>query len=433
MTPHNEDHDAGLRQVISDNSRLTSQSERNAVPDILHAVRQHLKMDVAFVSEFIDGNRIFRYVDSEWAESPVQVGLCDPLEETYCQRVVDKRLPELMQNAQENPVAAALALTAFVPIGAYLNVPLRLADGSLYGTFCCFSRSADYSLNERDLSLMRTFAELTAKIIDRERLYQSNKNANRELIVNTLKNNTLTMVYQPIFDLVAKQIVGFESLMRFPDADIKAPDHWFNEAHAIGLGVELETRAINLALEILPFLKKDTYLTINTSPELIMVGALEKLLSKPFELNQLVLEITEHAIVNQYKEIAALLAPLRKRGLQIAVDDAGAGYASFRHILNLAPDRIKLDMSLTRNIDTDPARRALTVAFVQFSSDTGSELFAEGVETAAELATLQALGVTGAQGYFLGRPMSMDDVLNKPWREIKPASTLIINAPDRVG
>jgi EAL domain-containing protein (putative c-di-GMP-specific phosphodiesterase class I) len=144
-----------------------------------------------------------------------------------------------------------------------------------------------------------------------------------------------------------------------------------------------------------------------------MVGALEKVLSKPFELNQLVLEITEHAIVYQYKEIATLLAPLRKRGLQIAVDDAGAGYASFRHILNLAPDRIKLDMSLTRNIDTDPARRALTVAFVQFSSDTGSELFAEGVETAAELATLQALGVRGAQGYFLGRPMSMDDVLKQ--------------------
>jgi len=413
MTPQYEDHDAGLRQVISDNSRLISQSERNAVPDILHAVRQHLKMDVAFVSEFIEGNRVFRYVDSEWTDSPVQAGMGDSLEETYCQRVVDKRLPELMQNAQEDPVAAALTVTSTVPIGAYLSVPLRLSDGSLYGTFCCFSRSADYSLNERDLSLVRTFAELAAKIIDRERLYQYKKNADRERIVNTLKSKTLTMVYQPIFDLTNRQIVGFESLMRFPDANVRTSDHWFNEAQAIGLGIELETRAINLALEIFPFLKKDTYLTINTSPELIMVGALEKLLSMPLDLNHLVLEITEHAIVYQYKEIAALLAPFRKRGLRIAVDDAGAGYASFRHILNLAPDRIKLDMTLTRDIDTDPARRALTVAFVHFSSNTGSELIAEGVETAAELATLQALGVTGAQGYFLGRPMSMDDALKQ--------------------
>jgi EAL domain-containing protein (putative c-di-GMP-specific phosphodiesterase class I) len=413
MTAQFEDRNSGLRQVISENFRLTTQSEHNAVPDILHAVRQHLKMDVAFVAEFIEGHRVFRYVDSEGAENPVQAGFGHPLEETYCQRVVDKRLPELMQNAQENPVAVTLALTASLPIGAYLSVPLRLSDGSLYGTFCCFSHSADYSLNERDLSLMRTFAELAAKIIDRERLYQCKTNADRERIVNTLKNNTLSMVYQPIFDLIAKQIVGFESLMRFPDAGIRTSEHWFNEAHAIGLGVELETRAISLALEILPFLKKDTFLTINTSPELIMAGALEKLLSNPLDLNHLVLEITEHAIVYQYKEIAAMLAPFRKRGLQIAVDDAGAGYASFRHILNLAPDRIKLDMSLTRDIDTDPARRALTVAFVHFSSNTGSKLIAEGVETAAELVTLQELGVTGAQGYFLGRPMSMYDVLQK--------------------
>ena len=143
-----------------------------------------------------------------------------------------------------------------------------------------------------------------------------------------------------------------------------------------------------------------------------MIGAREKLLAGIPDLTRLVLEITEHAVVSQYQDIAAVLQPFRKRGLQIAIDDAGAGYASFRHILNLAPDRIKLDMSLTRDIDTDPARRALTVAFVHFARDTGSKLIAEGVETQAELATLIELGVSKAQGFFLGQPRKLQELLN---------------------
>ncbi len=397
-------------------------SESNAVPDILHAVREHLGMEIAFVSEFKDGLRVFRYVDSTWDNSPVHIGEGHPLESSYCQRVVDKRLPELIQDAQKNPVAAAMDVTAALPVGAHLSVPLVLTDGSLYGTFCCFSRTPDYSLNERDLNLMRAFAELAAKTISRERTNSIQENANRERILKTIHNYDIRMVYQPIFDIRTKRVVGFESLARFPDAENRTPDRWFNEAHAIGLGVKLESCAIKLALDIFPNLKNPTYLTINSSPELIMAGALDKLLEQVTELDRVVLEITEHAIVQKYKEIAARLAPFRKQGLKIAVDDAGAGYASFRHILNLAPDRIKLDMSLTRHIDTDPARRALAVAFVHFSSNTGSQLIAEGVESAAELAMLQDLGVTGAQGYFLGRPMSLQDMLDKSWCIMKPAS-----------
>jgi EAL domain-containing protein (putative c-di-GMP-specific phosphodiesterase class I) len=99
-----------------------------------------------------------------------------------------------------------------------------------------------------------------------------------------------------------------------------------------------------------------------------------------------------------------MLRPLRARGLRLAVDDAGAGYASFRHILRLRPDHIKLDMSLTRNIDTDKSKRALALALIEFARETGSELIAEGIETQGELATLRELGVMRGQGYLLGRP-----------------------------
>ena len=100
----------------------------------------------------------------------------------------------------------------------------------------------------------------------------------------------------------------------------------------------------------------------------------------------------------------AALKPLRRRGLRLAVDDAGAGYASFRHILSLAPDVIKLDMSITRNVHTDRSRRALARAVISFAAETDSKVVAEGVETIDELSVLRELSVSKAQGYFIGKP-----------------------------
>lgn len=396
-----------LRRVIEKRGVTLGQADENSVPDILHAVRQHLKMEVAFVSEFTNGRRVFRYVDASWPKNPVRVGEGDPLEDSYCQRVVDGRLPELLTDAQTNPVAAELPATFEIPVGAHMSVPIRLSDGSVYGTFCCFSRSSDASLNLRDLSLMRVFADLAGKMIDRERIVHQSHHQIRERIERTLHKGELHMVYQPIYDLDKAAVSGFESLARFPATPARPPDRWFDDAHAVGLGVELELLAIERALQILPQLNGGLDIGINASPETILDRRLDTMLSQLDEVGHLVLEITEHAAVERYGEIAARLKPYRDRGLQIAVDDAGAGYASFRHILNLEPDRIKLDMSLTRDIDIDPARRALAAALIHFSADTGSKLVAEGVETAAEVATLIELGVERAQGYFLGRPMTL--------------------------
>ena len=126
---------------------------------------------------------------------------------------------------------------------------------------------------------------------------------------------------------------------------------------------------------------------------------------------RVVLEITEHTDVEDYDRLLRALQPLRQRGLKVAVDDTGAGYASLRHILNLRPDFIKLDMDLIRHIDLDPARRALASALIAFARDTDSCIIAEGIETASEFATLRSLGVEQAQGYFLGRPMPLEQAL----------------------
>lgn len=118
---------------------------------------------------------------------------------------------------------------------------------------------------------------------------------------------------------------------------------------------------------------------------------------------RVVVEVTEHAIIRDFVLFRQALKPLRAK-VKIAVDDAGAGYSGLRHILDIQPDIIKLDMSLTRGINKDPARAALACALISFSRQIGSQIVAEGVETAAELATLKQLGTAFAQGYHLHRP-----------------------------
>jgi EAL domain-containing protein (putative c-di-GMP-specific phosphodiesterase class I) len=208
-----------------------------------------------------------------------------------------------MPDAAAEPLAAALPITQSVPIGAHMSVPLRLPNGQPYGLFCCLSFRPDQSLNDRDLQMMKVFADLAA--------YEINRN------------------------LVKK--------------------HAAEERQA----------------RIRP----------------------------------------EHAPVDDYDRLLEALHPLRQRGLRLAVDDAGAGYSTLQHILCLRPDLIKLDMSLTRNIDTDTARRALAAALIRFARDTGSRIIAEGVETTSEMATLRSLGVEKAQGYFVSPPLPLDEAI----------------------
>lgn len=386
----------------------TSKPNREALPGLLNAIRQHLGMDVAFIAEFTEGKRVFRHVDPPTPENPVQPGAGDPLEDSYCQRVVDGRLPELLRDTSQNPVAAAMPVTHAVPVGAHISVPIRLADGSVYGTFCCFSFVPDPDLRERDLKMLRVFAEVAGKLIEWERTTAHHHQQIEERIRAVLEGNSLTVLYQPIYDAIQRKVVGFEALSRFSEGPARAPDIWFGEANAVGLGGQLEEKAIMLALQALSQLPNNTFLSVNISPEHVFGGSITKLLNN-VPLDRIVLEITEHAAVEHYQELTNELRPLRDRGMRIAVDDAGAGFASFRHILNLAPDRIKLDMSITRNIDSDKSRRALAAAFIRFSEETGSKIVAEGVETEAELDTLRRLGVVNIQGNLLGCAVPLPD------------------------
>ena len=373
------------------------------LPRALRALRTHLGMDVAFISEFRDGRRIFRYVDAARENAAVQMGASDPLEDTYCQRVVDGRLPDLITDTFELTVAAELGFTRLVPVGAHVCVPIRLYNGTVYGTLACISSIADPTLGPRDVSLMRVFSEMAAEHIESDLQAQEQARDLVGKVQSVLNGSAISLVYQPIFDLKQAQVTGFESLARFTTTPMRSPDAWFADAAAVGLDVTLEMKVIEQALASFASLPPGVYIGFNVSPNIIVNGQLDHAFHS-VPLDRIVLEINEHVSIREYDEITKALRPMREQGLRISVDDTGAGLSSFRHILSLKPDIVKIPMALTRNMDTDAARRALASALIQFASEHGCEVIAEGVETAGELKALRALGVMRAQGYFLGRP-----------------------------
>jgi EAL domain-containing protein (putative c-di-GMP-specific phosphodiesterase class I) len=250
---------------------------------------------------------------------------------------------------------------------------------------------------------------LLADQIDQDMRHSKIRTERIQAIANLMNLGQPTMVYQPIYDLNKGDASGLEALSRFDASPIRAPDMWFAEAAAVGLGPELEGYAATKGIGALDALPEDMYVAINASPEFILSGALGPILHR-VDIKRVVLEITEHASVANYDLMREILTPLRTLGLRVSIDDTGAGYSSMRHILNIEPNLVKLDISLTRGIDQDRKRRALASALIAFAKETHIEIIAEGVETAAELATLQQLGVSQAQGYHLARPAPLHEI-----------------------
>jgi len=236
----------------------------------------------------------------------------------------------------------------------------------------------------------------------REEIEQEHVQARAAEIHRFVAGEGLAIHVQPIMDLRTRTTVGYEALARFRSLPPRPPDAWFAEAAALELGVVLELAALEQALAVLPALPVDAYLSLNCSHRTARSPELPGVLAP--HATRLVVEITEHEPVDDYEELAAALQPLRDLGVRIAIDDAGAGYASLRHTLALRPDIVKVDISLTRAIDTDRARRALASALISFADEMDITIVAEGIETEAELQTLIDLGVHYGQGFHLAEP-----------------------------
>lgn len=222
-----------------------------------------------------------------------------------------------------------------------------------------------------------------------------------------LSSRTLLTAFQPIRALDSGAVIGAEALTRFLSADDPgmSPQAWFVEAASVGLGVDLEIIALQSALSAAVSLPEDLYVAVNLSPGACLDNRISSVVQgSAIPVGRVVLELTEHHGVADYGRLGEALAPLRRAGLRIAVDDAGAGFASMRHIVELRPDLIKLDRDIITGINADAGLQALGAAMVKFAGEIGASLVAEGIETQAELAAVRKLGMGAGQGYLLGRP-----------------------------
>jgi EAL domain-containing protein (putative c-di-GMP-specific phosphodiesterase class I) len=228
----------------------------------------------------------------------------------------------------------------------------------------------------------------------------------RSTVEAAIEDRAFQLVYQPIVDLDRGVVAGVEALCRC--ADGTPADLWFPSCEWHGLASAMDVAVLELALRDLADLPAG-YVSLNLSAT-TLEDAPPRLLSLVADASaarQVVIELTEHAAVRDYPATNASLAALREVGVLFAVDDAGAGHSTFRHIVRLGPDIIKIDRSITQQIDDDPTRRALVGAMVMFAGDVGAVVVAEGIETAAELAAVRAAGVSTGQGYGLAPPQRL--------------------------
>ena len=332
--------------------------------------------------------------------------------------IVDVRMPEgggaqaTRGIASASPQTRVLALTAYTDRESVLDMLTAGAIGYLVKGVAgeevleAIRRSAR---GERRLSSEAT-AEVVIELsgrLAREEQERELRSVHLHRVRRVLENRELLkIVYQPIVDLSSGKTVGFEALSRFPADPEIAPDKWFSEAHALGLGIELEVAAALAAISSFADLPEASFLSINLSPEAITHRPCADML-RAAESGRIVIEVTEHAQIEDYQVIKNCLLEARDGGVRLAVDDVGAGFASLRHILELAPDFIKLDQSLTAAIEFDRGQRALAQALITFGAELGATVVAEGIETRQQVEALRGLGVRYGQGYYLGRPEAL--------------------------
>jgi EAL domain-containing protein (putative c-di-GMP-specific phosphodiesterase class I) len=225
-----------------------------------------------------------------------------------------------------------------------------------------------------------------------------------------LEAGEVTTVYQPVVDVVARRVIGFEALTRLPRAQFETPDVLFKVANEQGVLWSLERLCRKRALEYLPPLAQGQLLFLNIEPdsmhdpELRDSEFLDEIERAGLNPRSLVLEVTEHAAVRDFAALRKVLDDIRALGFRLAMDDVGAGYSGLQTIAEIRPDYIKVDMTLVRDMHLDPFKRELITTIRRFTDNTGIVLVAEGVENVAELQSLADAGVRCAQGFLFARP-----------------------------
>ena len=378
------------------------------INEILEHARESLSFDVVFLVEYDkELAEVVAATGSDFSDK-FHVGVKYPLGDTYSYHALHGDLPFFIADTHADSKARELPLTRMMGIRSFASSHVRLGDGRVFGALCCLSRSVNTSSAAMDLKLLRVLANLIGSHMDRQFEVTVRKNAVKERIQRVIENQAFQTVFQPIMDLRSNQIVGYEALSRFNENPYRTPDKWFSEAKTVGMSVDLEIAAFARALSMRGRICDRCYLSVNLSPEtlvserfLALIGGAENCHSN------LVVEVTEHMTIDDYLPLTGAVERVKNAGIRVAVDDVGAGYAGLRHIIQINPSIIKLDMSLTRDVHCFRSKQAMISALSAFAARMGIKIVAEGVEVREELDALRILGIDFAQGYLIGRPASV--------------------------
>ncbi len=378
----------------------TRTAAEQQVAELLRAAKDALGLSVSFLTRMDGTTQHLEVVDSD-IPFVFREGAKLRQETTFCQAILDGRLPSVIPDVREFPVAMALPAARFPRLRSYVSVPVTLSDGSMYGTFCATGLTTDKGLSKRDKVLMEVLASAAAVIIEPGILAQARRQEIEGRLVPLIEAGGPTVVLQPIVHLATGRRVGAEALSRFPAEWGKAPDVVFAEAHSVGLGHRLELLALERALDHVAAVTG--YVAMNVSPQTLMTSECAALL-RTLPADRVLLELSEHDPVEDYDAMGAVLAGPRAAGMRLAIDDVGAGFSSLRHIVLCSPDVLKLDRSIVDGISTDRVLPTLVAALVGFAHGNGRLVVAEGVETEEDAEVLRALQVDYGQGWHFGRP-----------------------------
>ncbi|UDY38093.1 sensor domain-containing phosphodiesterase [Dermatobacter hominis] len=367
---------------------------------LLDVARTRTDTDMTWVSRFRADRMELVLVSGSLGTAPVEEGWSSPYVDSYCARVLDGRIGNVVSDTLADPETCGLDATVGLGIRSYVGVPVKAPNGAVTGMLCAVS-ARPRTIDDREQEFLQMLADTASDLLRDVPIVGDDRRRIRDRVGRVINHGLLRTVFQPIVDLEHSRVVGFEALSRFPGEPAR-PDQWFADAIAVGLGVALEVHAARTAIEAMPELPEGTYLSVNLSPTALMSIDLDELM--PEDPTRLVIELTEHARVGDYQELRTAVQRLRAAGVRIAVDDAGAGFASFRHILELGPDIVKVDLSISQGIADDPARQALVGGMAELAHQSGATLVAEGVEDPRDLDRLSILGVSVFQGYLFGRP-----------------------------
>ncbi len=228
-----------------------------------------------------------------------------------------------------------------------------------------------------------------------------------------ISNEDVRTFVHPVIHLPDRTVMGYEALTRGPEGgEFERPDKLFKVAYDSDLVLKLERLCRHKALQVASQMPANRLMFINIEPEAVVDPELRDVVFSSMlneaELSpgQIVLEITERAAITDFPTFRSTLEYLRMLGFAIAVDDAGAGYGSLQCLAETRPEWLKIDMSLTRGVDTDEARQQLVTSLVTFADRMDVKLIAEGIETAEQLAMLESLGVVYGQGFYFTEPVA---------------------------